>query len=172
LRTFQGGQLKTSTGNLLPLNTDGFSNANNGPYPNSDMFLAGDIRANENIELSSLQILFMREHNRQASILAKQHPAWTDEQLYQGARQIVIAEIQSITYNEYLPALLGRGAITSYSGYKPNVNPGITPEFSEAAFRFGHSQLDDDVKFLKQNGTDFSFTFTMPDGTQVPVNTP
>ena len=171
LRTFKGGQLKTSSGNLLPLNTAGFNNADDGPFPSSDMFLAGDIRANENIELSSLQILFMREHNRQASILEKQHPSWTDEQLYQGARQIVIAEIQSITYNEYLPALLGQGAIKPYTGYKPNVNPGISPEFSEAAFRFGHSQLDDDVEFMKQNGQPFSFTFTLPGGISVPVNT-
>ncbi len=139
--------------------------------PDSDMFLGGDIRANENIELTSLQVLFMREHNRQATLLAKQHPGWTDEQLYQGARQIVIAEIQSITYNEYLPALLGQGAITRYTGYKANVNPGISPEFSEAAFRFGHSQLDDDVQFMTNNGANFSFTFTLPDGTQIPVNT-
>ncbi|HEY2881104.1 MAG TPA: peroxidase family protein, partial [Pirellulales bacterium] len=128
LRTMSGGLLKTSAGNLLSFNTGGLANANNGPFPNQDMFLAGDVRANENIELTSLQILFMREHNRQAALLAKQHPGWTDEQLYQGARQIVIAEIQSITYNEYLPALLGNNALTRYTGYKPNVNPGISPE--------------------------------------------
>jgi peroxidase len=172
LRTFIGGQLKTSALNLLPFNTAGLDNANNGPFANTSMFVAGDIRANENIELSSLQVLFMREHNRQAAMLAKQHPTWTDEQLYQGARQIVIAEIQSITFNQYLPALLGQGAISRYTGYNSSVNPGISPEFSEAAFRFGHSQLDDDVEFLTNNGTAFSFTFTLPDGTQVPVNTP
>ncbi|HEY2762039.1 MAG TPA: peroxidase family protein, partial [Pirellulales bacterium] len=172
LRTFIGGQLKTSALNLLPFNTSGLPNANENPMvPNSDMFLAGDIRANENIELTSLQVLFMREHNRQAAILAKQHPTWTDEQLYQGARQIVIAEIQSITYNQYLPALLGRGAISQYTGYNSNVNPGISPEFSEAAFRFGHSQLDDDVQFMTNNGSNLSFTFTLPDGTKIPVNT-
>ena len=172
LRSFVGGQLLTSPGNLLPFNTNGLPNANNGPYPSNQMFLAGDVRANENIELTSLQILFMREHNRQATILAAQHPTWTDEQLYQGARQIVIAEIQSITFNEYLPALLGNNAIAPYTGYDPTVDPGITPEFSEAAFRFGHSQLDNDVQFLKNNGTNFSFTFTLSDGTQVPVNSP
>ena len=171
LRTFQGGQLKTSAGDLLPFNTSGMDNANNGPYADSSLFLAGDIRANENIELTSLQVLFMREHNRQASILATAHPTWTDEQLYQGARQIVIAEIQSITFNEFLPAILGTSAVTPYTGYNSTVNPGITPEFSEAAYRFGHSQLDDDVQFLKNNGTNFAFTFTLPDGTSVPVNT-
>ena len=170
LRSFVGGQLKTSAVNLLPFNTAGLNNANDGPFADSAMFLGGDIRANENIELTSLQVTFMREHNRQAAILAKQHPTWTDEQLYQGARQIVIAEIQSITYNEYLPALLGQGALSRYTGYNPNVNPGISAEFSEAAFRVGHTQLDDDVDFLNNNGTAFSFSFTLPDGTKVPVN--
>ena len=172
LRTFVGGLLKTSEGNLLPLNTAGLPNANNGPYPDASMFLAGDIRANENIELTSLQVLFMREHNYQAALLAAAHPKWTDEQLYQGARQIVIAEIQSITFNEFLPAILGRAAITPYAGYDASVNPGIAPEFSEAAYRFGHSQLDNDVQFLNNNGKNFAFTVTLPDGSTMPVNTP
>ena len=119
------------------------------------MFLAGDIRANENVELTSLQTAV---HARAQSPGRRFWPSsirsWTDEQLYQGARQIVIAEIQSITFNEFLPALLGQGAITPYAGYNPNVNPSITPEFSEAAYRFGHSQLDDDVQFLNNNGNE------------------
>jgi peroxidase len=172
LRTMTGGQLKTSSGNLLPFNTAAWPNANNGPYPDSSLYLAGDIRANENVELTSLQVLFMREHNLEANRLAHAHPKWTDEQLYQGARQIVIAEIQSITFNEFLPALLGTGAISPYAGYNPTVNPGITPEFSEAAYRFGHSQLDNEVQFLTNIGNNFAFTFTLPDGTKVPVNTP
>lgn len=172
LRSGLGGQLRTSPGNLLPLNDGGLPNANNGPFSDTSMFLAGDIRANENIELTALQTLFMREHNRQARILAQQHPRWNDDPLYQGARQIVIAEIQSITFNQFLPALLGDGAITTYGGYDPTVNPGITPEFSEAAFRVGHSQLDGDVKFLNNDGSNFSFTFKLPGDVSVPINTP
>ena len=53
LRLGTGGLLRTGPGNLLPLNSDGSINmANNSPFPNTDMFVAGDIRANENIELS------------------------------------------------------------------------------------------------------------------------
>src|SRR5439155_13562961 len=108
LRTFVGGTLKTSAGDLLPFNTDGLPNANDAHiFPNDQLFLAGDVRANENAELTSLQTLFMREHNRIAGQLAAQHPGMSDEQLYQRARQIVGAEIQAITYNEFLPALLG-----------------------------------------------------------------
>ena len=50
LRTFVGGKLRTSAGNLPP--TDAAGN-----------FVAGDVRANENIELTSMHALFVREHN-------------------------------------------------------------------------------------------------------------
>jgi peroxidase len=140
LRTLSGGRLKTSEGNLLPLDSAG------------SMFLAGDVRVNENIELTAMQTLFVREHNRLAAQFAAEHPTWTDEQLYQAARRIVIAELQAITYNEFLPALLGAGALPAYRGYNPGVNPDIANEFSTAAFRLGHSLLGSDVEFLDNSG--------------------
>ncbi len=150
LRTFIGGQLKTSAGDLLPYNTFGLNMADNIGVPEDTLFAAGDVRANENVELTNLTTLFVREHNRQAGILAEEHPDWTDEQLYQGARQVVIGEIQSITYNEWLPALMGTNALTSYLGYDSNVDPAITDEFASAAFRL-HTLIDDDVQFLDNN---------------------
>lgn len=143
LRTMSGGKLKTSaTGNLLPSSTTG---------PNAQ-FNAGDIRANENVELISVQTLLMREHNRIADQIAKSNPSLSDEALYQQARLKVIAEIHAITYNEFLPALLGPNAVRPYQGYNPNVNPGIANEFSAAAFRVGHTMVGDDVEFLDNNG--------------------
>lgn len=153
LRTFSGGHLKTSDGNLLPFNTGGLANANDAHLvPDDQLFLAGDVRANENIELTAMQTLFMREHNRIADKISHDHPGMSDEQIYQQARRTVIAELQVITYNEFLPALLGDNAIKPYSGYKPNVNPGISNEFSTAAFRFGHSMLGSDIEFLDNQG--------------------
>ncbi len=64
----------------------------------SSLFAAGDVRANENIELTAMQTLFVRNHNRLAEELATMNPAdfgftsWTDEQLYQEARKLNIAE--------------------------------------------------------------------------------
>jgi hypothetical protein len=153
LRTFQGGRLKISDGNLLPFNTDGLPNENFGPLPDDQLFLAGDIRANENIEITVMQTLFMREHNFWADQIHAAHPELDDETIYQLARQIVGAEIQSITYNEFLPALLGPNALPAYTGYNPAVDPGINNEFSTAAFRFGHNMLNDTILRLNNDGT-------------------
>ena len=152
LRTLEGGRLKTSSGNLLPLNVDGLPNMNHGPIPGNQLFLAGDERANENSELTALHTVFMREHNWWADKIAAENPAFDDETIYQSARQIVTAESQVITYNEYLPALLGENAISPYSGYQPDVNPGIATEFSTVGFRFGHSMLRETIKFLGNDG--------------------
>ncbi len=153
LRTFQGGKLATSTGNLPPLNTAGFPNANDAHlFPDNELFLAGDVRANENVELTAIHALFVREHNQIASAIAAADSRLNDEQVFQLTRRIVVAELQSITYNEFLPALLGPNALRPYYGYNPNVNAGIAIEFSTAAFRIGHTLVNDDVEFLDNDG--------------------
>ncbi len=155
LRTFTGGLLKTSAGNLPPLNTAGLENANDAHiFPDSSMFLAGDIRANENLELTSLHTLFVREHNQLASAIAVANPKLTDEQIYQRARRLVMAEVQAITYQEFLPAMLGAKALRPYQGYRPDVNPGLATEFSTAGFRVGHTLINDDIQFLDNEGVE------------------
>jgi len=157
LRTLSGGLMKTSEGNMLPFNTLGLENRNDArQVPDTEMFLAGDVRANENPGLTSLQTLFVREHNRLATALAAATPTLTDEQLYQAARRTVIAELQWIVYNEYLPALLGANTMPAYTGYKSNVNPSISNEFATAAYRFGHSMLDGEVGRMNNDGTETS----------------
>ncbi len=173
LRTFVGGKMKsqsTSVGELLPLNTEGLTMANDAHrVPDSQLFAAGDVRANENIELTAMQVLFVREHNRLAKKLAAEQPQLTDEQLYQKAREIVIAELQAITYNQWLPALIGTNALTAYRGYNPAVNPGIANEFSTAAYRL-HSSINDDVEFFDDAGLPISFEYTNDAGQTVAVD--
>ncbi|MDH3585120.1 MAG: peroxidase family protein, partial [Phycisphaerae bacterium] len=143
LRTFTGGLLKTSAGNLLPFNTGGLPNAD-ALGKGSDLFLAGDVRANENVALTGLHTLFLREHNRLAedfdtrlngadaglTQMFNDSGLGRDEFLYQSARKVVGAQMQAITYNEFLPALLGPGALSPYSGYQAGVDPGISNTFS------------------------------------------
>lgn len=166
LRTFVGGLLKTSPGNMLPYdNTTYFTPtqiaalnmANDAQaVPESQLFAAGDVRANENLELTTLETLFVRNHNLIAGKLQKAHPHWTDEQLYQEARKLNIAEYQEIIYNGWIPAVLGVNALPSYTGYKPNVNATIANEFSTVAFRFGHSIVSDAIERVNNDGTDIA----------------
>ncbi len=171
LRSFDGGKMKsqsTSLGELLPLNVNGLTMANDAHrVPDTQLFLAGDIRANENIELTAMQLLFVREHNRIAADLLVTQPRWTDEQIYQRAREIVIAELQSITYNQWLPALVG--SIAPYRGYNPRVNPGIANEFSTASYRL-HSSINDDVEFFDDEGRPLSFDYVNDAGQTISVD--
>jgi hypothetical protein len=164
LRSHHGGRLLTLADqhisgregqNLLPLNTMGLPNANDaGIFPDDQLFVAGDVRANENIELTNIHTLFMREHNRIAGIYQYLHPGWSDDQLYFMARRWVGAEIQAITYNEWLPALLGSNALSPYRGYNLNVNPGIANEFATASFRLGHSMLSGGIDRFDNHGNE------------------
>ena len=158
LRTNDGtGQLKTSAGNLLPFNVDGLPNAQPGPGDPATFFLAGDIRANEQVGLASLHTLFVREHNRLAGVLAASDPKLSGEQIYQVTRAIVGALTQVITYNEFLPKLLGTGALAPYTGYQPQVNASISNEFSTAAYRLGHSLLSPQLHRTDANGNAIEF---------------
>jgi peroxidase len=107
-------------------------------------FAAGDVRAQENPDLTALQVLFVREHNYQVDQLHEEHPNWSGDRLYETAKAITTAEMVNITYSEFLPHLLGKDAIEPYHGYDPTVDARITEEFAGAAFRFGHSIVSDD----------------------------
>jgi hypothetical protein len=151
-----GAKLITSANNLLPLNSAGLPNDNEGPVPSDQLFLAGDVRSNENSVLTSLHTLFVREHNRLVDRIAAQHPEYASEQQYQLARKLVGAEIEAITYNNFLPALLGNGQTvpkaTGYA-YSSGVSPVITTAYSDAAFRFGHSAVSSNLNLVNVDGT-------------------
>ena len=171
-----GGRLKTSAGNLLPFNTAGLPNAGG---TGADLFLAGDIRANEQVGLTAMHTLFMREHNRLAGMLADNNPTWSDEELYQTSRKIVGAEMQAITYNEFLPSLLGRRNTRSLAAdeydYDQTVDATIGNEFATSIYRFGHSMLPEELPLARfgqeQAGSlpladaFFDSTFIASDGT-------
>nr|AIN39490.1 POX-F [Spodoptera exigua] len=129
--------------------------------PNEPCYLTGDIRVNQNPQLTTLQVILMREHNRIADTLAQLNPHWNDETLFQEARRIHIAEIQHINYYEYLPILLGfenmvknkliyPGAHGYVNDYNPGVDPSILNEHATAAFRHFHSLIRGHLKLISE----------------------
>jgi peroxidase len=143
------GRLATSTGNLPPYNTTGLPNAGgSGP----DLFLAGDVRANEQVYLTAMHTLWVREHNFWADRIRSFVPEASGDEIYEAARIVVIAELQIVTFKEFLPALLGRDAIAAYRGYDDRVDARIVNEFSTAAYRFGHSMLSPTLLRLDRRG--------------------
>ena len=62
------------------------------------------------------------------------------------------ALLQSVTYNEFLPALLGADALDAYAGYDASVNAGISNIFSTAAYRLGHSLLSSELQRVDADG--------------------
>ncbi|XP_073815783.1 peroxidasin homolog cardinal [Musca autumnalis] len=159
LRAMINGSLRmyvTSDGReLLPISTnleDGCNRASKirqGRY----CFESGDDRANENLLLTSMHLLWARHHNYLAQGLQNENPDWDDETLFQESRRILAAQMAHITYNEFLPILLGKelaekkGLLPQMENldapdtYDRSVNPSIANGFAAAAFRFAHTLL-------------------------------
>jgi Animal haem peroxidase len=150
-----GAKLLTDANNLLPRNTAGLPNENNGPVPGNQLFLAGDIRSNENSMLTALHTIFAREHNRLVDRIAAQQPQLNGEEQYQLARKLVGAEMQAITYHEFLPALLGTGTTVPKAEqylYSPGLPATITTAHAFAAFRYGHSAVTSQLNLVANEG--------------------
>jgi hypothetical protein len=94
----------------------------------------------------------VREHNFQVDWLQAAHPEISGDQLYETARAIVGAEIAHITYAEFLPHLLGPGALAAYDGYDPTVDPRLSVEFAGAAYRWGHSTVSAETERKDEAG--------------------
>ena len=110
----------------------------------SPCFLAGDVRVNEQVGLTTMHTIWYREHNRVANHLSTLNPQWDEETLYQETRRIVAAQWQHIVFTEYVPKILGsRGWQDAgvYTDYDDTVDVSILNSFATAAFRFGHSQI-------------------------------
>ncbi|XP_035608471.1 peroxidasin isoform X2 [Oncorhynchus keta] len=131
--------------------TECMRDENESPIP---CFLAGDHRANEQLGLTSMHTVWFREHNRVATELLRLNPHWDGDTIYHEARKIVGAQMQHITYNHWLPKVLGDAGmklIGDYRGYNPNVNAGILNAFATAAFRFGHTLINPILYRLDEN---------------------
>uniref|UniRef100_A0A4Y0BLU1 Peroxidasin n=1 Tax=Anopheles funestus TaxID=62324 RepID=A0A4Y0BLU1_ANOFN len=132
---------------LLPFSapTDGMDCRRDLDESQINCFTAGDIRVNEQLGLTTMHIVWMREHNRLAEQLHRINPHWDGDKLYYESRKIIGAIMQHITYDHWLPLVIGERGMAQlgeYRGYDSNVNPTVFNEFATAAFRFGHSLIN------------------------------
>lgn len=114
-------------------------------------FKSGDIRVNENVGLTLMHTIWMREHNRIARQLASLNPHWADESLFEETRRIVAAEIQHITFAELLPSILGEEVMDEYGlrletsdyyrDYDTNVNPTMDNAAATSVYPFLYSMM-------------------------------
>ncbi|KAK6179799.1 hypothetical protein SNE40_012075 [Patella caerulea] len=180
LRSFKDGKLLSNDeSQLIPesfpvKNTIRLPMANPPPprehelKPVNRFYRLGNPRGNENPMLLTFGVIWFRWHNVVAKRLKDEHPSWNDEQLFNRARQVVIAHHQKIVMYDWLPRWLSisndsaNAAFTEIppyvnkventngtsqvdptlkfqQGYDPNIHPGISQEFQAAALRFGHT---------------------------------
>ncbi|XP_063588513.1 uncharacterized protein LOC134765694 [Penaeus indicus] len=129
LRLFENGHLKTQADWLLP-------RATSHTCKDAMMcFLGGDLRLNTHAGLAALQTLLVHEHNRIASTLSELNTQWGDDTVFEETRAIVSAQLQHITYKEFLPTLLGMQVVEEneltplangfYHGYDITIEPGV-----------------------------------------------
>ncbi|XP_052771017.1 peroxidase-like [Mya arenaria] len=161
IRSFQGGKLRMTRDKLFPAGLEDQTHCelqNQGDY----CMKSGDFRIHVMPGLTAQQVMFLREHNRLAEALAMMNPTWCDEDIYQEARKIVIAEYQHITYSQWLPHVIGEhltfqmGLSPTPAGhstaYRPDIDPSVSNVFGAVAFRFGHTLLQNTVLFMKNQG--------------------
>ncbi|XP_063236450.1 dual oxidase [Bacillus rossius redtenbacheri] len=156
MRSFKNGSFLTDHSRKLPARNTMRVPLFNSPAPHmlrmmnpERLFLLGDPRTNQNPALLVFAILFFRWHNVVAARVQARHPEWPDEEVFQRARRYVVATLQNIIVYEYLPAFLGE-ELPPYSGYKPDLHPGVSHVFQSAAFRFGHTLIPPGI--YRRNG--------------------
>lgn len=122
------------------------------------------------MSVTAMITIWVRHHNRVAETLSGLNKHWDDEKVFQETRRLVIAQIQHITYNEFLPVLLrtellksGHLALSSsysnssyFKGFDVNLNPQISNEFT-AAFKFYVSMMQGLMKKMSPHRNDEDF---------------
>ncbi|MEM8711834.1 MAG: peroxidase family protein, partial [Planctomycetota bacterium] len=128
------------------------ANALDLPRNDQGTALIGDPRNDENIVIAQLHLMFLRFHN--AVITDVEAGAFdgfrlaTDKDDFEFARRIVRWHYQWIVKEEFLPAVIQPGVLSSMESdmnqggwCKTGDLPDLPIEFSAAAYRFGHSQV-------------------------------
>lgn len=176
LRVFEGGLLLTTDGvdndrTYLPADDSTCSSTDDATMT---CFKSGDARTSENLGLTGIHSVFVREHNRIATELAALNPDFSDSKLYKNTRRILIAILQHIVYDQYVPSIIGNAGNIDYdldpttddsyfTGHNTSVNSQLFNEFATAAMRFGHSVVHNIYARYGTDNTEIDSELTFSD---------
>ncbi|XP_053377788.1 peroxidasin homolog pxn-1-like isoform X2 [Mercenaria mercenaria] len=146
-----------------------------------DCSAAGDGRVNEVPTLTSYHFLFVKEHNRIADTIKEFYD--NDETIFQETRRILIAIMQKIVYDEFLPSFFSQKGLSEYKlqssanyVYNPDTDPTMLNAFG-IAYRVGHSWISQRMRLFSRSLTlihtpgftrKTENTFNNPDMTYLP----
>lgn len=101
LRSFNKGKMLTQDlmtrgtkrkASYLPFNTMNVPTRTHPGIDTKTFFAGGDPRTNEDWVMLSVHTLLLREHNHLCGILAKKHPEYDDEELYQSCSTVAVGQ--------------------------------------------------------------------------------
>ena len=113
-----------------------------------------DDRDDENLIVAQLHVAFAKFHNRFVTLL-EAHPEFSPggADLFEQARRLVTWHYQWLVLHDFLPQIVQHAALREINAhgfrfYKRALNPDDAPialpvEFTVAAFRFGHTMVQD-----------------------------
>ena len=119
----------------------------------ANMYFCGDGRCSEQVFLTSLHSVWLREHNHQARRLSEISD--DSEVVFEKARQIVIAEIQHVTYGEWLSALIGESRncnAWAQGEFADDGDKQISVAFAAALYRLHSLIANQTAEALEQYG--------------------
>ena len=106
--------------------------------------LVGDPRNDVHLLISQLHVAFLKFHNRVVERLRRE--GTPGGSVFDEARRLVRWHYEWVVVHEFLPLTVGEELLSGIEEngrgfYEPGENPAIPVEFSDGAYRFGHSQI-------------------------------
>ncbi len=114
------------------------------PRNHQGVALVGDPRNDVHLLISQLHLAFLKFHNRVVDWLREK--GTPEGETFDEARRLVRWHYEWIIAHEFLPLTVGEDLVEDIEKngrrfYEPDDPPAIPVEFSDAAYRFGHSQI-------------------------------
>jgi Animal haem peroxidase len=126
------------------LGTNDAGQKNDLPRNSQGCALVGDPRDDVHSIISQLHVAFLKFHNQVVDYL-RDHGT-PDADVFAAAQQVVRWHYQWIVIHEFLPLTVGQAQVDDILAHGPRFyrwaeRPFIPIEFSDAAYRYGHSQI-------------------------------